>query len=214
MIKSSVRAGAFLTLAIVAVWLNACFSTASAAVSDNVMMHETFQQFDQTLDAGWRTLQLKRDYLGAAASIKEYMTIHSAKLKPWQTDSLAFHLGHVYAMADKRHEAITWLRKSTTDHLMGNSAYVNAYIAFLENNKPELLAARHTIATTDPGPWRVGDLREVDAMLGYFGDPFEAAWGALNCHNHAIKENKRGWTSYCKAINEKYRGIYKIHGIK
>lgn len=185
-----------------------------AAVTDARLMRESFRQFDQNLKGGWRTLQVQRDYLGAAHAMLEYLSVHSAILKPWQKDSLAFHLGHVYALAGKRQEAIHWFQKSIADHRMGNPAYTESFIAFLENDKPALLADRHTIATTNPGPWRAEDLREMDAMLDYFGDPFEAAWSALMCHSPAAEGTGAAWFSYCKAIDAKYRRLYAKHGIK
>ncbi|MHB8426066.1 MAG: hypothetical protein ACYDB9_13135 [Gammaproteobacteria bacterium] len=185
-----------------------------AAVTDARLMRESFRQFDQNLKGGWRILQVQRDYPGATHAMLEYLSVHSATLKPWQKDSLAFHLGHVYALAGKRQEAIHWFQKSIADHRMDNPAYVESFIAFLENDKPALLADRHTIATTNPGPWRAKDLREMDAMLDYFGDPFEAAWSALMCHNPSAEGIGAAWFSYCKAIDGKYRRLYAKHGIK
>jgi len=208
--RSSIR----LVLAVAALWLCSGFSTALTAVSHKALMNESFQQFDQNLDTGWRVLQLQRDYLGAANAMLEYLSVHSDTLAAWQKDSLAFHLGHVYAMANQRQEAIIWLRKSMADHSMGNTAYVEAYMAFLTNDKPALLAVRHTIATTHPGPWRAQDLREVDVMVTYFGEPFEAAWGALNCHNPVAESTTAAWIAYCGAIDAKYRKLFLQHGIK
>lgn len=212
--KSQVRSSFPLFAAIVALWFCTGVSAPAAVASEDVLMQETFQQFDQNLEGGWRTLQLKRDYLGAADAMLEYLSGHSATLKPWQKDSLAFHLGHVYAMAGKRREAIHWFQKSIADHRMGNPAYVKSFMAFIENDKPALMADRHTIAATSASHWRAEDLSEMDAMLDYFGEPFEAAWGALNCHNPAIKKTTAEWISYCQAVDVKYRKIYLQHGIK
>ncbi|MGH2508849.1 MAG: hypothetical protein ACRESX_07765 [Gammaproteobacteria bacterium] len=200
-------------VAILVLYLCTGFSVARAA-SDNALMQESFQQFDQNLSGGWRTLQVKGDYLGAAKAMLDYLSVHSATLKPGQKDSLAFHLGHVYALAGNKQEAIHWFRKSIADHLMGNPAYTQSFIAFLENDRSAFLADRHTIATINPGPWRAGDLREMDTMLEYFGEPFEAAWGALNCHNPAAESTTAAWIEYCRAMDAKYRDLYAKHGIK
>lgn len=192
-----------------------CAATAAFAAprSNPELMNESFQQFDQQLDSGWRTLQVKRDYLGAAAAIREYQSEHAAQLKTWQQGSLAFHLAHVYALADDRPEAIRWFRKSMADHWTGNPAYIEAFIAFLQNDKPALLDARHTIATTHPGPWQMQDLHEVDVMIEYFGEPFEAGWGALNCHESGTTYKTAAWKTYCHAVDIKYRKTYLKHGI-
>ncbi len=162
-------------LAATALWL-CCGSVAFAGPrTTNALMQESFQQFDQKLDTGWRVLQVQGDYVGAANTMLDYLSMHTATLKPWQKDSLAFHLGHVYALAGKRDEAIYWFRKSIAGHRMDNPAYVNGFIDFLQNDKPALLADRSSIAAMHPSLARAGDLREMDAMLEYFGEPFEAA---------------------------------------
>ncbi len=200
--------------AILAVSVCPGLSMASPVPSDHALMQESFQQFDQNLNSGWRLLQVRRDYLGAAHAMLEYLSVHSATLKPWQEDSLAFHLGHVYALAGKRQEAIHWFQKSIADHRMDNPTYAESFIAFLENKKPVLIADRRIIATRRPGPLRTNDLREMDAMLEYFGEPFEAAWGALNCHNPAAGSATAAWIACCGAIDAKYRKLFLQHGIK
>lgn len=176
-------------------------------------MHESFQQFDQQLDSGWRTLQVKGDYTGAAAAIRKYQLAHAAQLKTWQKDSLAFHLAHVYALAGERPRAIRWFRRAMADDSFGNDAYIEAFIAFLQHDKPALLEVRHAIATTHSGPWQVQDLHEVDAMIDDFGEPFEAAWAALNCHESGATHKTAAWKAYCQALDIKYRKLYLQHGI-
>lgn len=183
------------------------------AVTDARLMRESFWQFDQNLKGGWRTLQVQRDYLGAAHAMLEYLSVHSATLQPWEKDSLAYHLGNVYALAGRRQTAIHWFQTSIADHRMGNLAYAESFITFLRNDKPALLADRHIIATTNSGPWRAKDLSEMDAMIGYFGEPFEAVWGTLNCHIEAATDTGPAWESFCKAIDAKYRAIYLQHGV-
>ncbi|HEY1772532.1 MAG TPA: hypothetical protein VGH91_05000 [Gammaproteobacteria bacterium] len=177
-------------------------------------MSESFQQFDQHLDTGWRTLRVKRDYAGAAEAILQYQSLHAAGLNEGQKGSLAFHLAGVYALAGDKAKAIEWFQKSLDTGGSGNPAYIQGFIHFLQGDKTGLADARHTIATTNPGPWREQDLKEMDAMLAYFGEPFEAAWGALNCHDPGIKGSGPEWIAYCQADDAKYRKIYLEHGIK
>lgn len=157
---------------------------------------------------------MQRDYLGAAKAMLDYLSVHSATLKPWQKESLAFHIGHVYALAGKNKEAIHWFRKSMAGHLLDNPAYVQGFIAFLQNDKSALLTDRHTIADMRPSLMQNDDLREMDVMLEYFGEPFEAAWGALNCHNPAAESHTAAWIAYCRAIDVKYEKLFLLHGIK
>ena len=180
-------------------------STANAAA-----MQKAFLQFDQNPNGGWRPLQLQRDYQGAADAILQFMSQHSANLNPVQNASLAFHLGHVYALMDDRADAIRWFRKSLSYHVMENPAYAQGFIAFLQNDKRALLADRHSVAVDDPGPWQQSDLKEMDAMIDYFGSPFEAAWGALNCIGTGAKADPQ-WAVFCKAMARKYHHIYAQH---
>lgn len=203
-----------LILALAMVWLCSVAATPAVPPFVTALMHESFQQFDQQLGSGWRTLELKPDYPDAATAILRYKTEHAAELKGWQQDSLSFHLAHVYALAGERSKAINWFKRSMGDPSWGNAAYIEAFIAFLQNDKPALIKARKIIATTNPGPWQKQDLSEIDAMVEYFGEPFEAAWGALNCHNSSMHVTTPVWRAYCHAIDAKYRKLYLQHGIK
>ncbi|MDE2344888.1 MAG: hypothetical protein KGL13_00325 [Gammaproteobacteria bacterium] len=179
--------------------------TATAAA-----VQKAFMQFDQNPNRGWRPLQLQRNYQGASDAILQFMSQHAAQLNPWQNASLAFHLGHVYALMDDRADAIRWFRKSISYHVMGNPAYAQGFIAFLQNDKQALLADRHSVAVDDPGPWQSEDLKEMDAMIDYFGSPFEAAWGALNCIGTGAKADPQ-WAKFCRTLSVKYHYIYAQH---
>lgn len=192
-----------------------CANAWSNPTPDAHLMHESFQRFDQS-NGGWRTFQVHRDYRGAADAIRAYLRKHLAGLTPFQRASLSFHLAHIYALEGNRSLAIRWFQKSNSYHAFGNPAYPESFVAFLQNDRVALLQGREVIATTNPGPWRIADLKEVDALVEYFGDPFEAAWGALMCHGAllAVTRNDAGWHSYCAAIDAKYRSLYLVHGVK
>lgn len=196
-----------------ALWIF-CAPAAFAADPANSLMSESFQQFDQNLDTGWRTLRLKGDYAGAIEAILQYQSVHAAELNDRQKGSLAFHLAGVYALAGNKVKAIEWFQKSLATGGSGNPAYIQGFIDFLRGDRTALIEARHTIATTNPGPWREEDLKEMDEMLAYFGEPFEAAWAALNCHDPDIKEDRPDWVAYCQAMDGKYRKTYLEHGIR
>jgi hypothetical protein len=186
------------------------FASASAQSSNDDSAQKSFMQFDQDPNGGWRTLQLQRDYQGAADAILQFMSEHDTELKTWQEGSLAFHLGHVYALMDDRTNAIHWFKQSLSYHALSNPAYVDGFIAYLQNDKPALMKDRHTVATTDPGPWQSADLKEMDAMIDFFGAPFEAAWGALNCVGTGAKADPK-WADFCRAVSVKYHAIYLQH---
>ncbi len=197
-----------------ALWFICAPGAWAAAPSDSALMNESFLQFDQKMDTGWRTLQVKGDYRGAAEAILQYQAVHAAELKDWQKGSLAYHLAHCYALGGGTPKAIEWFQKSLATGGWGNPAYIQGFIDFLKGDKTALEDARHTIATTNPGPWQAQDLDEMDEMLAYFGEPFEAAWAALNCHDPGIKTDKPDWVNYCRTADAKYRALYLKHGIK
>lgn len=203
----------WLVPAAAALWLFCAQTAIAAGPSNSALMEESFQQFDQKMATGWRTLQVKGDYLGAADAILQYRSIHAAELSPGQKGALAFHLGHCYAMAGDTPKAIEWFQKSLDGGWSGNPAYIQGFIDFLKGDRAALEAARHTIATINTGPWTAEDLSEMDEMLAYFGEPFEAAWAALNCHDPGIKTDTPGWRAYCMAADVKYRDLYRAHGI-
>lgn len=80
-------------LAAIIMWFCCGALVFAGQVPTNALMHESFQQFDQSLDTGWRVLQVQRDYLGAAKAMLDYLSVHPTALMPWPKDSLAFHLG-------------------------------------------------------------------------------------------------------------------------
>lgn len=196
-----------------ALWLFCAPAALATTPSDSTLINESFQQFDQNLDTGWRTLQLKRDYLGALEAIRQYQAAHAAELNEAQKASLAFHLAHCYAMAGDKAKAIEWFQRSIDSGWSGNPAYIQGFIDFLNGDKAALVEARHTLASTNPGPWRAGDLKEMDEMLAYFGAPFEAAWSALNCHDPGVDGEGPEWIAYCRAMDAKYRETFLKHGV-
>jgi len=107
-------------------------------------------------------------------------------------------------------KAIHWFNKSLSYHVMGNPAYAKGFIAFLQNDKQALLADRKSVANSNPGPWTSQDLKEMDAMIDYFGAPFEAAWGALNCIGTGAKADPQ-WAKFCRAMSANTMNIYAQH---
>lgn len=183
-------------------------SLAANTQVDHAILNENFTQFDQKLDSGWRTVMVQMKYLDAAELIEQYQSRHSKTLLKWQKASLAYHLGIVYSLANERHKAMYWFRQALTSKLLGNPAYVNAHIASEAGNKEALLQARDKISALAPSKMRSEDLGEIDAMIKYFGQPFEAAFGALNCGGHMASQAS-GWLEFCKAMRNKYDALYQ-----
>lgn len=196
---------------LIATFVSCVITGASLAANtqvDHALLNENFTQFDQKLDSGWRTVMVQMHYLDAAEFIKQYQSQHSKTLLKWQKASLAYHLGVLYSLANERQEAIYWFRQALAPRLSGNPAYVNAHIAFEADNKEALLQARDKITALAPSEMRSEDLGEIDAMIKYFGQPFEAAFGALNCLEKTPPQSS-AWRDFCKAMHEKYGALYQ-----
>lgn len=183
---------------------------ASNTQIDKALLSEDFTQFDQHLDSGWRLVAFQGKYLEAVALMENYQKQNVRTLLPWQNASLAYHLGVVYSLANDRHKAIHWFRQALAPKLLGNPAYVDAHIAFEVNDINSLRLARHTVAAYKPNTTRTEDLEEIDAMIQYFGQPFEVAFGALNCIERT-PPNSSMWQDFCKTMMEKYGALYRAH---
>ena len=199
-------------LALLAITCVACTAAktpfAANSLTDKVLVNENFTKFDQKLGSGWRTVMLQMKYSEAADFIEQYQLLHSKTLLKWQKASLAYHLGVVYSLANERQKAIYWFHQALASKLLGNPAYINAHIAFEAGNKEALLQARDKIAALAQSEMRSEDLGEIDAMIKYFEQPFEAAFGALNCLEKTPPHSP-GWRNFCKVIHSKYDALYQ-----
>ena len=165
-------------------------SAATTPATPDPSQQESFQQFDQSSDSGWRTLELQSKYSEGISLIQDYREANSAKLLQWQKASLAFHLGDLYALAGDKEQAIAAYQQALAFNAASNGAYIQAFIAFLSQDRTALLKARETLATTNPGPWQKGDVAVVDELIKYFGRPYEAVFGAMGCVDKTIRDSR------------------------
>jgi tetratricopeptide (TPR) repeat protein len=177
----------------------------------DALMQESFQQFDQSPDSRWRVLLLQSKYSEGIALIQDYRGANSAKLLDWQKASLAFHLGDLYALAGDREQAIAAYRQSLAFNAAGNPAYIQAFIAFLGQDRVALLKAREALATAQPAAWQKGDVAVVDELIKYFGQPYEAVFGAMSCVDKTVSTSASQSQAYCQTLLEKYAAVYKSH---
>lgn len=177
----------------------------------DALMQEDFQQFDQHSDSGWNVQMFEMKYPEAVEAIQDYSTTHAGKLATWQQGSLDFHLGRVYALEGQRDHAVAAFRQALATQALGNPAYVEAFIAFLEGDREALVKDRDVVATTNPGPWQAADLDDVDEMLKYFGKPYEVAFGALTCVDNKTPVTDALLSTYCQVLLKKYATLYQGH---
>ena len=156
-----------------------------------------FMAFDQTMDAGWREVANREGCAVAAAElIKEYRTTKS-DLSEGMLSTMRWHEGQMRAEAGQNEHAIALFKTTYKDaekDSFGWNYYVDATIAFLEQERDALNKAREQLAAlpkpsginmTDPdgNPVKIDwppNLKVVDNFLSCFGKDYAAAYGECN----------------------------------
>jgi hypothetical protein len=125
-------------------------------------------------------------YREAAELIVRYLNTKTTGLNPGQIQLLSFHAGQMLAYDNNYKASIPFFKKSYQGKEVplefkayGDAwnAYVNATIAFLEQDKPALEAYRAQVAA---GPKRDGkplNLNVVDRLIKNFDRPYRQAYG-------------------------------------
>ena len=156
------------------------------------MLAMDLQAFDQQQDAGWRALQARGCLAEAAELLAAYQAAH-----PEEAGLLAWHEGQLRAMLEQRDAAIALFeasRKDEAEDFQGWNAYVEASIAFLQNDRPALEAARERLAgvpkpegmklTMEQPDGKVlemawpPNLNVVDGLIDCFGKTYKEAYNA------------------------------------
>ena len=106
-------------------------------------------KFDQDFEGGWRTIGYKDKCQNAAAEVIISYMLYSEPYPPESMGILRWHAGQTKAGAGKYEEAIALFKgtyKSDDDHGTPWNYYVDATIAFLENDQPALQRAHDELA--------------------------------------------------------------------
>lgn len=132
------------------------------------MLNLDFDSFDQTFGSGWRVVAGKEGCsLAAADLIRNYIELHQPGQK-----IIVFHEAQMRAKGGQTGRAISLFKKTRYDDgrslAFGWNEYVDATIAFLEQDRESLLAARERLLSI-PKP---NSFRAVDRN----GDPVEVEW--------------------------------------
>lgn len=146
-----------------------------------------FDAFDQDAVAGWRTLSMKPGCEEAAANLVRAYRMNSESYLPllyWHEAQLRAELGHNAA-------AVTLMKKSrgpADRDRFGWNAYVDATIAFLQNDRRSLTEARNRLAVlpkpniADPKRSWPPNLGVVEGLIHCFGETYKIAYGPA-CRN-------------------------------
>jgi hypothetical protein len=151
---------------------------------------------DQNLDGGWRPLAGKQQRRGEAAELlAAYRSANRQSLTAGQLHINYWHEGQIRASLGERVPAIRLLLAGVNPEVQGDGFqdYALGTVAFLNNDRPGLQAARDRLALTPkPEDWdqtaasfrqRFGvdmqwpiNLNVLDAMIACFGRSYDEAY--------------------------------------
>jgi hypothetical protein len=148
------------------------------------LLNLDYASFDQSLpNGGWRKFEacprFTRDLLDA------YITRHRDALEKQQWDVLVWHSGQISAEAGDSADAIAKMAQTLkpaekpTDAFLWNP-YAKATIAFLQKDRPALLAERQKMAR-GLSPFNRLNLHHVDAFIRCFDSTYRVAYSITDC---------------------------------
>lgn len=181
----------FHLVVILAFTFPAAAKSTSCDVTENQISHYltlSFEQFDQTADNGWRPYYESGCYETAAELLVRYMEAHPELAR--EHYMLPFHTGQMYALNGQHDKAISHMKDGYSDipsTFVNWNAFVDANIAFLEQDRDALLASKALIQEQPPLPdapgvpeWAVGKRMNLDVVEGFihcFDESYETAYG-------------------------------------
>jgi len=134
-----------------------------------------FHEFDQNPKDGWRPYYASKCYKEAAHLLTDYIALYPDRAE--EHYMLAFHAGQMFAMVDEYDKAADLMRKGYSQHSSATidwNAFVDANIAFLENDREMLVRMRNRIAkqpvmTAAMGApnWAIGKKMNLDVADGF-----------------------------------------------
>jgi hypothetical protein len=140
----------------------------------------SFDEFDQTLGGGWRTLADDLHFLQAAERIDKYIETNAKSLTVDQIVILTWHAGQMYAFAGDTTTARQRFVKSIYAKQPLSSIrwndYVHATIAFLDKDLERLKAYRKTISQGWKVKGKVPNLDVVDNLIKCFDQTYAVAY--------------------------------------
>lgn len=152
-----------------------------------------FERFDQDLTGGWRALESKGCPVAAAEVLRRYRDEHRP-LTDAQRSLLSWHEGQVLAFMGSYQRAIPLLLAGIpVDDTIGFAHYALGTVAFLQRDKPALLAARARLtAMPKPSDWT----DEVTVMVNDKPVSFSTPWppnvnvldGLITCFDRPYKQ--------------------------
>ncbi|WP_411359982.1 hypothetical protein [Pseudidiomarina sp. YC-516-91] len=154
-----------------------------------------FQEFDQTMEAGWREVANREGCTEAAADLIQRYRDSKPDLREGQLSIMRWHEGQMRAEAGQNEQAVALFKQTYTESdTMGWNYYVNATIAFIEQDAEALQQAHDQLsALPKPSGMNMTDadgnpvdiqwppnLQVVENLMSCFGRSYSEAYGDCN----------------------------------
>ncbi|VEP12519.1 conserved hypothetical protein [Hyella patelloides LEGE 07179] len=144
-----------------------------------------FSDFDQTPNQGWRFLSAMQCYSEAAELIVNYLNTQTT-LENQDREILSFHAGQMFAFDNNELSAIAFFKQSFSAiqdlppeyqiYPDAWNAYINATIAFIEQDRKALEAYRTVVAKGPKLDGKIMNLDVVNRLLANFGKSYHEAY--------------------------------------
>lgn len=130
-----------------------------------------WQQFDQTLDSGWRVYSARREYRSAADVIEVYLKQHQ-DLTVRQRAVSRFHAGQMRVYQGRTEAGVAHMKKALVPEIPPGlpddwNIMVSAHVAFVTGDRATLVALKEQVAGLPPS--RVEWPRCPADLLEHFG---------------------------------------------
>ena len=159
-------------------------TTIAGTMNDNDLKNLPWHAFDQTPGKYWRELADVRRFTDAANLIEQYLALHPELEKGVQRingSNLHFHAAQCWAFADEKERAMKHLAASMHAGSDGDflwNDYVEGTCAFLQGDRPALLAAHEKLAKSKE--INKPNLAALDRLIANFGKPYFDAYNTDN----------------------------------
>lgn len=145
----------------------------------------TYHSFNDVPNQGWRVFAIRGDYSQAANLLSRYIDANQPILQDWQIATLRFHQGQMLGCQGKYQLALQMLAEAKAGNLPTTGPavlglYVNATIAFMEQNRSDLKAAHMAISAAEQSPANQILREKVAVLQGRFNGSYRDAWIAAS----------------------------------
>jgi len=160
----------------VLICIAACFGGCASQSHDSereTLLYLPWQQFDQTVNSGWRVYSARHEYRAAADVIEMYLKQHQ-DLTARQRAVSNFHAGQMRVYDGQTEAGVVLMKKALVTEIPPGlpddwNIMVSAHIAFVTGDRARLVALKEHVAFLPPS--RVEWPKCPADLLDHFGEP-------------------------------------------